>query len=62
MKKITLITLFLSAAFGFASFSFAGHCGGNHAEMKDDNKHTEADHKASETKSETSEAKSDSAS
>ena len=62
MKKISLLTIFLAAAFGFSASSFAGHCGGNHAEMKDDNKHTEADHKASETKSETSEAKSDSAS
>ena len=58
MKKISLITLFLSAAFGFSASSFAGHCGGNHAEMKDDKKHSEADHKASETKTETSEANS----
>ena len=60
MKKISLITLLLSAAFGFSASSFAGHCGGNHAEMKDDKKHSEADHKASETKAESSEAKSES--
>tara|TARA_B100001093_G_C26081010_1_gene698678 strand:+ start:126 stop:311 length:186 start_codon:yes stop_codon:yes gene_type:complete len=55
MKKISLITLILSAAFGFSASSLAGHCGGNHAEMKDD-KHSESDHKAAETKQETSEA------
>ena len=60
MKKISLITLFLTAAFGFSVSSFAGHCGGNHAEMEDDKKHSEADHKAAETKAETSEAKSES--
>ena len=60
MKKISLITLLLSAAFGFSASSFAGHCGGNHAEMKDDKKHSEADHKAADTKAETSEAKSES--
>ena len=60
MKKISLLTLLLAAAFGFSASSFAGHCGGNHAEMKDDKKHSEADHKASETKAESSEAKSES--
>ena len=60
MKKFSLLTLFLAAAFGFSASSFAGHCGGNHAEMKDDKKHSDADHKASETKAETSEAKSES--
>ena len=44
----------------FSASSFAGHCGGNHADMKDDKKHSEADHKAAETKAETSEAKSES--
>ena len=60
MKKFSLLTIFLAAAFGFSASSFAGHCGGNHAEMKDDKKHSEADHKASETKAESSEAKSES--
>ena len=60
MRKFSLTTLFLSAAFGFSASSFAGHCGGNHADMKDDKKHSEADHKAAETKAETSEAKSES--
>ena len=60
MKKISLLTLLLTAVFGFSASSFAGHCGGNHAEMKDDKKHSEADHKASETKVESSEAKSES--
>ena len=54
--------LILSAAFGFSATTFAGHCGGNHADMKDDKKHSEADHKASETKAETSETESESAS
>ena len=60
MKKISLLTIILTAAFGFSASSFAGHCGGNHAEMKDDKKHSEADHKASGTKGESSEAKSES--
>ena len=60
MKKISLLTLLLTAAFGFSASSFAGHCGGNHAEMKDDKKHSEADHKAAETKAESSEAESES--
>ena len=62
MKKISLITLILSAAFGFSATTFAGHCGGNHTDMKDDKNHSEADHKASETKAETSETDSESAS
>ncbi len=57
MKKISLIALILSAIFGFSASSFAGHCGGNHAEMKDDKKHSEAEHKSSETKAESTEAK-----
>ena len=57
MKKISLIALILSAIFGFSASSFAGHCGGNHAEMKDDQKHSEAEHKSSETKAESTEAK-----
>ena len=60
MKKISLPTLLLTAVFGFSASSFAGHCGGNHAEMKDDKKHSEADHKASETKAESSEVKPES--
>ena len=60
MKKISLLTILLTAVFGFSASSFAGHCGGNHAEMKDDKKHSEADHKASEIKAESSEAESES--
>ena len=62
MKKISLVTLILSAAFGFSATTFAGHCGGNHTDMKDDKKHSEADHKAAETKAETSETESESSS
>ena len=62
MKKISLIALFLSAAFGFSGLAQAGHCGGNHTDMKDDKTHSEADHKSTETKTESAEAKEETSS